>query len=246
MIHLNKLDTKNIYTFSIEGKIDEKSAKEFYALLESKALKHEKMKLLGSIREFPSFECLKAFTATMSMKAAALKNIEKYAILSDRSWIDVFAPVGNFLTPGIPMKKFSLLEIEDAIEWLEKEKPETSPMLVGQIEGTDIHTFTINGKMDELGMSAIYNILKNKTGDSKIKLLAIIEDFDGFDNVKTLFQGLKVDLAAIGNIEKYAMVTDKKWIKKMEKVGDFLTPGMPMKVFPLSETAKAVAWLKES
>jgi len=246
MIHLNKLDEKDIYTFSIEGKIDEESAKEFYALLEVKALQNEKIKLLGSIREFPSFESLKAFTATMSMKASALKNIEKYAILSDRSWIEVFAPVGNFLTPGIPMKKFSLLEMDDAIEWLEKEEPETSPMLVSKIEGTDIHTFTVDGKMDELGMSTVYSILKNKTSDSKIKLMAIIEDFDGFDNVKTLFQGLKVDLAAIGNIEKYAIATDKKWVQKMGPVGDFLTPGMPMKVFPLSEKDNAVAWLKES
>lgn len=246
MIHLNKLDNKNIYTFSIEGDIDEKSAKEFYALLEAKALQNEKMKLLGSIREFPSFKDLKAFTATFEIKRKALHNIEKYALLTDKHWIEAFVPISNFLTPDIPVKKFSLLQLEEAIEWLEKDEVESPTFEVKKIEGTNIYQFTIDGKIDETGMSGLYQVLKTHSKNSKISLMAIVKDFDGFDHVKTLIHGLKVDFAAIGKINKYAIVTDETWIKKMEKIGDFLTPGMPMKVFSLHDKNNAVAWLKES
>ncbi|HZJ20004.1 MAG TPA: STAS/SEC14 domain-containing protein [Pricia sp.] len=77
-----------------------------------------------------------------------------------------------------------------------------------------------------------------------MNLLATFTDFDGFENFDSFLEGLKVDFAAFGNIEKYAIVTDKKWMQQMAKVESALLPGITMKGFDLGEKEKALAWLK--
>ena len=90
-----------------------------------------------------------------------------------------------------------------------------------KLDGKNIFQFTIDGKVDETGMAAMYQIFKEHSKDSKISLMAIIKYFDGFDHVKTLIQGLKADFMAICKIDKDAVVTDETWIKKWKKLEIF-------------------------
>ncbi|RFN60229.1 SpoIIAA family protein [Marixanthomonas ophiurae] len=251
MIKIKKIEGTDIFEFSIDGEIDKESVKDFYKLLELKAEQHQKMKLLGTINEFPSFKDFKAFSSTLKMKVKAIHNIGKYAIISDKEWIETLLPAGDFLTPGIPMKHFDLDEREEAITWLRKDDVKTysedeylSKMNIENIKGTNIYSFTLDGKIDEGGMIALYNILKNKNRKGKISLLATYKDFDGFNSFKAFTEGLKVDFGAIGNIEKYAVVTDKKWAHKLVKIESKVLPGITMKGFALDEADKALEWLK--
>jgi len=148
MIELKKIEGTDIFEFSIDGKIDKESVENLYNLFELKAERHEKMKLLGTINEFPAFEDFKAFGKTMGMKAKAIATIAKYAILSDRDWIETLLPVGNFISPGIPLKHFDLNEREQAIAWLKtdadknyKEEDYLSKMDVKNIKDTNIYSF---------------------------------------------------------------------------------------------------------
>jgi hypothetical protein len=40
-----------------------------------------------------------------------------------------------------------------------------------------------------------------------------LKHFSGFGNISALIEGIKVDIAAFTNLNKFAMVTDKKWVK---------------------------------
>jgi hypothetical protein len=251
MIHFEKIEGTDIYEFYIDGDIDKESVGDFYKLLELKSEDRQKMKLLGTINEFPGFKDFKAFSSTLKMKVKAIGNINKCALLSDKDWVETVLPIGDFVTPGIPVKHFNLDEKAKAIAWLEKDEIKTyseeeylSKMDLQKIKGTNIYSFTLDGKIDEGGMTALYNILKDKSRNGKINLLAIYKDFDGFDSFKAFIEGIKLDFAAIGNIEKYAILTDKKWVKTLAEVESKILPGITMKGFSLDEEDKALAWLK--
>ena len=253
MLKLEKIEGTDIFEFSIDGDIDKESVEEFYKLLELKAEQHQKMKLLGTINEFPGFKDFKTFSSTLKMKVKAVRNIGKYAILSDKEWIETLLPTGNFLTPGIPMKQFDLDERKKAIAWLEKDDVKTykedeylSKLDIKNIKGTNIYSFTIDGKIDEGGMTALYNILKNKKHEGKINLLATYKDFDGFDSFRAFTEGLKVDFGALGNVEKYAIVTDRKWVHKLAEIESKILSGISMKGFALDEADKALEWIKSN
>tara|TARA_R110002020_G_scaffold143924_5_gene316763 strand:+ start:3742 stop:4500 length:759 start_codon:yes stop_codon:yes gene_type:complete len=252
MLTIDKIEGTDIYEFSIKGDIDENSVKDFYDLLAVKSQENQQIKLLGTINDFPGFEDFKAFSATMKMKYKAISNISKYAVLSDKDWINAILPVGNFVTPGIPMKHFDLGERDNAIAWLKKDEQKEfsedhylSKMNVENIRGTNIYKFTIDGKIDEAGMTALYTILKDKTREGKINLIAYFKNFDGFENFKSFIEGMKLDFAVFGNLDKYAIITDKKWIKKVADIESKLIPGITMKGFKEDKEAKALSWLKE-
>lgn len=92
-------------------------------------------------------------------------------------------------------------------------------------------------------MTALYNILKDKSRNDKINLLAIYKNFDGFVSFKAFIEGIKLDFAAIGNIDKYAIITDKKWVKTLAEVESKILPGITMKGFSQDEADKAFDWL---
>ncbi len=250
MIHLNKIEGTDIFEFSIKGDIDKESIENFYKLLELKAENNQKIKLLGTILEFPEFENFSSFTETLKMKKKAIETLSRYAILSDKDWLENLLPFGNFLTPRIQMKHFGVDEREEAIAWLKKDEDKSYPekeylskMNIEIIRGTNIYSFSVNGKIDEGGMSALYNILKDKSRNGKIKLLAFYKNFDGFDSFKAFTEGLKVDFAGIGNIEKFAIVTDKNWVKNIAEIESKILPGISIKTFAENEEEKALTWL---
>ncbi|THV56761.1 STAS/SEC14 domain-containing protein [Flagellimonas alvinocaridis] len=121
MITLEKLEQKDCYLFKITENIDEKSAEDFIDFLVEKAEKDEKIKLIGFIESFLGFESFKAFRNTMNLKLKAIKVIEKYAIVSDKDWIENLVPLADFLSPNLPMKQFDIDEYNEAVEWLAKD-----------------------------------------------------------------------------------------------------------------------------
>ncbi|OBX22488.1 MULTISPECIES: SpoIIAA family protein [Bizionia] len=120
MIKIEQLQEKEIYLFKITDDIDQAGAEKFINFLASKADNNEKIKLIGEVRSMPGFESFKAFTETMKLKVKAMGVIEKYAILSNKHWLENIIPIANFLTPTLPIKYFELNERDAAIAWLKQ------------------------------------------------------------------------------------------------------------------------------
>lgn len=119
MINLEKITNKNIFKITIENSIDEDDLHQFTELLAEKAKENQKLKLIVIIDQFPKIENFEAFKELVKMKLKAIQGIEKFAVLTDRKWLEAVVPVANFLTHGIPIKVFELEEEEKAIDWLE-------------------------------------------------------------------------------------------------------------------------------
>jgi len=250
MINLKKIENYDIYSFEVSDDISEKEMHEFMELLETKA-SDNKIKLLGIFKEFPGFENFKAFNETMKLKSKALNTIEKYAILTDKSWVEALLPIGNMLTPNIPMKSFKLDERTEAIEWLDDDLNNTvtarehlTNMEIEKVPGTHIYRFVIDERVDEPGVEALYEIFENEKKD-EIRLMAVLKNFKSYSDINVLLSGIKADFSALNKITKYAILTDKKWVANIAEMEGKIFENIDVKAFPLDKEHEAMDWLKE-
>lgn len=253
MIRLGKIEGTDIYEFVIDGKLDEATINEFYELIKKTAADGKKILLLGVIESWPGFASFKTFTTTMKLKSKSIGHIEKYAILSDKGWLESIMPISNFLTPGMPVKHFKLNQRNDALEWLQTIEPDPvnpedyfSKMKITRIEDSNIYRFELDDEVDEAGISAFFQILKNHPKPEKIRVLGVVKGFPSFESFKTLVDGLRLDFAMIGRLDRYAVASDKHWAKQSLKIADFVTPGLEMKYFESEEEEQALQWLRDS
>ena len=117
-------------------------------------------------------------------------------------------------------------------------------MNISRISGSPIYSLNIDGKIDEAGMTALYNAIKKDESTEKKKILFYYKNFDGFDSFKAFASGLKLDFFILGNVDKVALVTDKKWARSLSELESKVIPGLQIKGFEESENKQALAWLK--
>jgi hypothetical protein len=251
MVLLKQIDNTNIYEYSIEGAIDKESMSELLNVIENASKNHEKIRLIGRMNEFPKFESFDAFTETAKLKMKAVGNVEKMAIVTDKDWLENFIEFADFMTPNMPLKDFETDEYDEALAWIKQDEVKTfdeneylTKMDMQHIKGSNIYTFTIDGEIDAAGLKALQEVLEKEKNNGKIKLLVNYVGFDGFDSFSAFINGFKTDFAAIGNVEKYAMLTDKNWIKNILELENKLFSSLNIKVFALDEKEEAMAWLK--
>lgn len=250
MLNLKKIKNYDIYSFEISGGISESEMHDFIELLETKA-NTKKIKILGIYKDFPGFENFKAFNETLKLKAKAFNAIEKYAILTDKSWLEALLPIGNAFTPNLPIKSFKLNERAEAIEWLDDDLNNTvtarehlTNMEIEKISGTHIYRFVIDERTDEAGVEALYEIFENEEKE-EIKLLAVLKNFKAYKDIDVLLSGIKADLSALNKVTKYAILTDEKWVGNIAELEGKIFKKIAVKAFPLDQEHRAMDWLKD-
>lgn len=118
MFKSNKVDNTGIVEFNIAGKIDTKGMRKFRKLLKRELVNGRKVKLLGAFNKIPGFKSFKALRETMKMKLLALNALSKYAILTNRKWVENVIELADRLMPSIPMKAFRADQRGEAEKWL--------------------------------------------------------------------------------------------------------------------------------
>jgi hypothetical protein len=113
------------------------------------------------------------------------------------------------------------------------------------IPETKTFEFTVSGKVTMEDFNALSGPLEDFAEEhDKIKLLEIIEDFQGFDPMM-MWQGMKFDLKIIPHISHCAVVSDMGWISPLTKAaGAFMAT--KLRTFDLEELDAARAWLAEA
>jgi hypothetical protein len=222
--------SSNTYEFEIAEFLDNELIEDFEQLLKETGERHEKINLLAHINDFPSFTKFTAWSSLSKVKFSAWKKVNRYALVSDEKWVERLFPLAQFVALGITIKLFHKSEYKEAVDWATAElKPEYkaedyfSEVDIEKIRGTNIYSITIDGKIDEVATQVLYQLIDELPDGEKIRLLAIIKDFDGMDKLKTYLKGLYLDFKAIGKVDKYAIVADDDW-EPWVKFADFITP----------------------
>jgi hypothetical protein len=98
--------------------------------------------------------------------------------------------------------------------------------------------------LDEPGVEALYEIFKDDQKD-QIKLMAVLKNFKAYKDINVILSGIKVDVAALNKIARYAILTDEKWIASVSEMEGKIFKNIDVKAFPLDKEHEAMDWLKE-
>ncbi|OAV42588.1 STAS/SEC14 domain-containing protein [Lewinella sp. 4G2] len=105
--------------------------------------------------------------------------------------------------------------------------------------------FTLDGEVDEAGMEKFLMAVEAKVlTHQKIRLLGNIKSVGGFQSLQAFWSTLKTKKDLWDKIEKYAILTDHGWLASLTGGLEWLTPGIDVKTFRLSEGELAHDWLR--
>ena len=157
----------------------------------------QKIKLLGIIEETPLPKNFSTLDDLVKLKTSAISVLEKYAIISHKEWVDNFITIGNFFTPGLPIKSFKTEDREEAINWLQKEnikehnpKDYLSNIEIKKLEKDErtISTefYNLRGQLEKLKAGIQNEVITNEREllnqilQTKVSLMTRLENFENF------------------------------------------------------------------
>ncbi|WP_115461977.1 SpoIIAA family protein [Winogradskyella aurantiaca] len=118
-------------------------------------------------------------------------------------------------------------------------------MELKKIEGTNIYQFHATGTISEEDTRQMNLAFQEfKDNGEKIKLLGIIDDVPFPDSWGSIGDLTKIKMNSLSVIEKYAVLTNKKWIGNWVPIGNFFTPGIEVKSFDHDAFDEAINWLQ--
>lgn len=244
---ITKLDLSkgNLLAFKLSGEIHDEGIKIFTTDLKAALEEYDKVRLYLEFERFSGWDSVAAFEETMKTKALALGKIEKYAVVTDKQWLQKSAPLADLVTPRYPIRVFEMEKREEAIEWIEAPVPEPElsvevlPLTVEGIVG-----FSIRGKLDVADYEVIDTVLKQRVEiEPELKVYIEIEEWKGW-TLGGLWEDFKTGVEYYRHIKKAAIVTAEPWMGPATAIGNLLTPGMDLKTFTPTEKESAMTWLQ--
>ena len=77
-----------------------------------------RVQLLGEFVNFGDYAAFERAFANIRKGLAELKEVERFAVLTDRKWMDMIVKSESFLLPHLKMKAFDAVNQGDAKNWL--------------------------------------------------------------------------------------------------------------------------------
>jgi len=115
-------------------------------------------------------------------------------------------------------------------------------VLVEESQDGAVIEVTASGKLSREDYGTFVPLLEDRMRQGKVKILFSMQDFHGWD-AGALWEDIKFDLRHFGDIERLAMVGDKKW---EEGMAWFCKPFTSAKVayFDQGQIDTARSWLR--
>lgn len=246
MISVFPLSQSNLLGFTLDGEVDDEGMRKLLMAVEAKVITHGKLRLMGNIKNVGGFQDFQTFWKLLKAKTELWDKIEKYALLTDQSWLTYLSGSLDWLTPRMEVKTFGLGEGELAHDWLKLDPIDEVSESLKEIDLGDerLLGLAIIGKMNVADYDRINTLIEEqaaKYGQARI-LLEIVtsSSFSG----KALMEDLKTSVKQYTNVERMAIIGDQSWLKTTVRLSDLLTPGLELSAFGTTERARAIAWLK--
>ncbi|MGB3802205.1 MAG: STAS/SEC14 domain-containing protein [Lewinella sp.] len=246
MVTVFPLSQPNLLGFTLDGEVDEEGMRKLLMAIEAKVVTHGRIRLLGNIKNVKGFASYQSFWNTIKGKQELLDKIEKYAVLTDHSWLSAITGGIDYFTTRMEVKTFNLSEGEVAHQWLKRDREE--PRTANSVKAVDLGDerllgLAIVGKMYPADYDRINILVGEKVKHyGKARILLEIVSTDGI-NARTLWEDLKASLKFYKDLERVAIIGDQSWLKTSVKLSDLLTPGLELAAFSSTERRRAIAWL---
>lgn len=114
-----------------------------------------------------------------------------------------------------------------------------------EVEIDNAVAFQMSGKITEDDMALVLRFAKEKIEHyGSIVLLEKIDSFSGVEFAAIIEEFKYLFDVGISNIDKVAILTDKKWIEHIVNIEDKIFKSIDMKCFALEEQPQAITFLK--
>lgn len=111
-----------------------------------------------------------------------------------------------------------------------------------QDEGNFV-AFKLSGTLHDEDYKAFVTVIEDAAGKGKLHLLVEMVAFQGWDR-RALWDGIKLDARLGRNIERLALVGDKRWEQWMAKICRPFTSAM-IQYFNADDMKDAEAWVQD-
>jgi len=116
-------------------------------------------------------------------------------------------------------------------------------MDIRQYENTNIYIVNVTKDTGPEVFQELQVFFNKALVSKKVKLLGLFEVFEDFESVKKFVQGIEIDNSKITKLEKYAVVSNKRWLEQVLEFENKLVPKIPFKFFKSGNKQKAIDWL---
>lgn len=220
--------------------IDQIEINELYGKMKTLIEKNGEVNLIIQINDIKGIKNLKAIFTELRYKWFVLRHLRKYAIVTDKNWIENLNEIAGFLTPKIEIEEYGMDELQEAIDWINAPTHnEKNGMAIWSKENY-LHLIVY----DKLTL-VDYKILNKTMHDyeKEVSLLIEFSDFEGL-TLRAFLEDLKMGFSHYRKFKKIAIVLNKN-LKTLVKLTDLMTPGITFKSFPYHELEAAIHWLNE-
>ncbi|WP_420459082.1 STAS/SEC14 domain-containing protein [Neolewinella sp.] len=238
----------DIVSYTIDGTFDGRKVNEVVSRIKETADRQGKIRLLGVIKSLDGITNLAGVFKNFGHQLGLIRQVEKYAIMTDKKWLSTLANIEGFFVPNMDVKTFSLDQRERAMQWLSKPTADATRNVTSlDVAGEHALGIRIAGTLgradyDFINQRIDTQLMQGGDDEDELRLLIQVADFDGF-TLRGFWEDIKSEVKYYSRIEKVALVTEKD-LSTVVNVADFITPGLEMKYFPGSQLEAAKTWLR--
>lgn len=238
--NINQLNLDTTVSTIIKNSINQEEIKRLYAEMKTIIDKNGEVNLIMQANDIKGMKNAKFFFSDLSDKWFVLRHLRKFAIVTDKDWIENLAEVAGVLTPKVEVEEFDMDEMDEAIKWINTPTSNEKHGMAIWPKENFLHLIVY----DKLTLID-YKILNHTMRDygKEVSLLIEFSDFDGI-TLRAFLEDLKMGFSHYRKFKKIAIVPNKN-IKPLVKLTHLITPGIKFKSFPYREMHLAIQWLNE-
>ncbi len=230
--------------FAIDGTITSADIATLNERLSAAASDGDRVRLYVELRSFPSLGGVSDMVKLIRTKLDAIDKVDKYAIVTDKGWVEPLASVAGYALSSMEMHVFPLAKAGEAQSWLvNDEAAPAPPASIERVEFFDepnVVGVVINGKLRKPDY-AVFNRLINEKPDAT-SMYVEIRAIKGLE-LNGIMNELRSELKTLDNFEKCAIVGYQAWLPAATRVADWLTPNFDVRYFDLDDVVGAQQWL---
>lgn len=246
MISTLDIHADKVAAFRLQHYIDEPGLKKVVQEMEEKASQNGKVLLYFEFVSFGGWDSVQSFFDTLKLKFNSWDKIARYAIVTDKEWVQKQSRLANFLTPHFDVKAFNMEQKEEAIAWLTQPIPDVPEPGIAVLEAMprNVVGLATVGKITASDYQAINCLMEEQTKrNPDLRLYLEVLHLNGVTPA-AMWEDLKTGLKYYSKFSKIAVAGHEDWLQKATTVADKLTPGISMKYFKLDERDTAIDWLQ--
>jgi len=248
MITLKNTPQDNIVAYEIDGEIDKAGINEVFAAVQEKIERLGKIRLYAEIKSIGGWKSFEDFSEMLKDKigmVGSIGKVEKYAIVSDKSWIKAYGKFSDFVMPTMDIKVFEPMDNALAMTWLElPTREELHGLQVIDLDEPHLLSFAIDGRLTKADMDLVNRKIEMQLlKQPKIKMYIEFINLSGM-SLQAVWEDLKAEFKYYGKFEKVAILAENSWMETFTKFTNFMNSKIEIKHFKPAQSEAAIDWLK--